>query len=199
MPSHCFFCRRSSSRAFAAFLLAGASLIFGNLTALGEDAAVDENWKFRPDPLCVGVKEKWMNPDLNDADWQAVAAGQSWASYGYFNYSGVGWYRKSIDLPPRFRGGFIIFEGVNDSCTVYFDGKEMTARTPAPESRFRGKYTSSPPFRLRLPQAARVDVAIRVTGADTHKIDSPGPGLAGSVRLSDSVQVRVQGLLAGAG
>ena len=193
IPSQRSFSRRSISRAFAAFLAAGACLIFSGGSARGEEAAVEGNWMFRPDPLCIGVKEGWMKPDLKEADWQAVAAGESWASYGYFNYSGVGWYRKRIDIPARFRGGFIIFEGVNESCTVYFDGKEMTTKAPAAEPRFRGTYTGSPPFRLRLPEAARIDVAIRVTGADTHKIGSAGPGLAGPVKLSDSVLFEFRG------
>jgi formylglycine-generating enzyme required for sulfatase activity len=152
-----------------------------------DELTVNENWKFRPDPDSLGIRQQWMKPDFDDSPWETVTAGRSWSAQGHFNYDGVGWYRKRITIEPRFRGRFIVFQAVNDSCIVYFDGQQVAEQSPSSDPRFRGTYINTPPFRVRLPNAESVFVAIRVAGSDWHRIYSPGPGLAGDVKLSDSV------------
>lgn len=162
-------------------------LVFVATICRAEEVTIDDNWKFQVDPDSRGVKQGWMQPGLDDTRWESISAGKAWSAQGYFNYAGVAWYRKRISLEPRFRGKFIVFNAANDSCTVYFDGIQIVAKSPPPDPRFRGTYMNTPPFRLRLPNADSVVIAIRVDGRDWHSFHSPGPGLTGDVNLSDSI------------
>ena len=162
-------------------------LTFWAFGCLAEDLPVNGQWKFRPDPDSVGVNQNWMSPTYDDSAWETSSTGSSWSAQGHFNYSGVAWYRKKIRLEPHFRGKFLIFHAVNDSCVVYLDGKQVAEQTPSADPRLRGTYDNTPAFRVRLPDADEAMVTIRVTGTDSHRMYSPGPGLAGDVQLSDSV------------
>jgi iron(II)-dependent oxidoreductase len=169
---------------FAAAFFSLFALAFA-LPSRAEELIVNDGWSFRADPASSGMGQHWMAVDFDDSGWETVNAGQSWTAEGHFNYSGTGWYRKRITIEPQFRGKFIVFEAVNDSCVVYFDGQKVAEHAPSPDPRFRGTYVKAPPFRVRLPDAATVLVALQVTGTDWHRIYSPGPGLAGKVMLSD--------------
>ncbi len=122
-----------------------------------------------------------------------MSAGQSWNEFGYFNYSGVAWYRKTVAIPARFRGKFLVFHGIKDRCTLYIDGVERGRYGPSEDPKLRGLFSGTPPFRLRLPSAERMQIALRVEGADTHAYDTPGPGLVKDVCLSDSILVFDEG------
>ncbi len=171
------------------WLLSSISLLAISCVAFchAEDVAINGNWKFHVDPDNIGMSQCWMQPNFDDSRWEMLSAARSWSAQGHFNYDGVGWYRRRISIEPRFRGKFVVFRAVNDSCAVYFDGKKVAEHSPSSEPRFRGTYINTPPFRIRLPNADSVFVAIRVSGTDWHRIYSPGPGLAGDVQLSDSV------------
>ncbi len=162
-------------------------LAFSVLCCRADELKINDNWKFRTDPDSVGVVQQWMKPDLDDSAWETATASRSWSAQGHFNYSGVGWYRRRISIEPGFRGKFMVFRAVNDSCIVYFNGQQVAQQSPSSDPRFRGTYTNTPPFRVRLPNAESVLVAVRVTGSDWHRMYSPGPGLAGNVELSDSL------------
>jgi formylglycine-generating enzyme required for sulfatase activity len=159
------------------------------MVCTAQEETINGNWKFHTDPDSVGIDQRWMSREFNDSDWQTVSAGHSWSAQGHFNYDGVAWYRKRIQIEPRFRAKFIVFQAVNDSCTVYFDGQPVAQQAPAPDPRFRGTYVNTPPFRVRLPDAESVLVAVRVTGSDWRRIYSPGPGLAGDVKFSSSALI----------
>ena len=159
----------------------------------GEDLPANDAWRFKFDLDNAGIKEGWSAPGFDDSQWLKVSAGQSWIEYGYFNYSGVAWYRRNIDIPNRFRGQFLVFQGIKDSCTVYVDGVERGRYGPSLDPKLRGIFSGTPPFRLRLPGAARVQIALRVEGVDTHAYDTRGPGLVKSVTLSDSLLVFHEG------
>jgi formylglycine-generating enzyme required for sulfatase activity len=160
-----------------------------------EEEKIDRDWRFHIDPQSVGMDQGWARVDFDDARWSVLEAGKSWSVQGYFNYSGIAWYRKRIELSPGFRGKFLIFYGANDRSTVFFDGVQVTDHRPTSNPRFRGFFRSTPPFRLRLPNRPSVLVAIRIEGMDTHAISAytPGPGLAGDVKLSNEVLMRFRG------
>lgn len=172
---------------FMACLWPFAGMVFA------EDLAENDGWKFKFDLEDAGIKANWAAMNFDDSSWQNVHAGQSWANFGYFNYSGVAWYRKNIEIPERFRGKFLVFQGIKESCTVYFDGIEQGRYGPSPDPKMRGLFSGTPPFRLRLPNAPAVSVALRVQGTETHAYDTPGPGLVRGVALSDSILVFHEG------
>ena len=160
--------------------------------SLAEEQEINEGWRSHIDPASRGFVQGWAREDFSDSAWTMLQAGKSWAAQGYFNYSGTAWYRKRIALSSKFRGKFLIFYGANDRCTVFFDGVKVADHGPTSNPKLRGFFTSSPPFRLRLPDRRTVLVAIRMEGSDTHRIYAPGPGLAGSVALSDEVLMKFQ-------
>src|ERR1019366_4892801 len=61
-----------------------------------EQFSVNDAWKFRFDLTNAGSAGGWEAPGLDDRGWQIVQAGKAWNSFGYFGYSGIGWYRKKI-------------------------------------------------------------------------------------------------------
>ena len=65
-------------------------------------------WEFQLDPKDVGVQERWFSPDAkptlarnitSPGTWQAMGVGQMG------DYSGVGWYRRQLVVPPVPPGG----------------------------------------------------------------------------------------------
>ncbi len=172
--------------AIAAFI--ACSWLFA-ASACAEELAVNDGWKFKFDFADTGIKHDWAAPGFDDSTWQSVSACRSWADFGYFDYSGVAWYRKRVEIPERFRGKFIVFQGVKESCTVYFDGVEQGEYSPSPDPKMRGLFAGTPPFRLRLPDVPALSLALRVEGNDTRSNNAPGPGLVRDVALSDSILV----------
>jgi len=161
--------------------------------AMAEELAVNDGWKFKFDLENQGAEQGWAAPAYDDSQWQTVSAGLSWTQFGYFNYSGVGWYRKTIPIPERFRGKFLVFHGLKERCTVCLAGIEQGKYAPAADPKLRGLFSGTPPFRLRLPNTASLRLALRVEGTDTHAYDTPGPGLVRGVELSDRVLVFHEG------
>jgi formylglycine-generating enzyme required for sulfatase activity len=162
-------------------------------TAPAEELPIDDGWRFKFDLENVGIERGWAAADFDDSKWQVVNAGQSWTDFGYFNYSGVAWYRKTVAIPARFRGKFLIFRGIKDRCTLYIEGVQQGKYGPAADPKLRGLFSGTPPFRLRLPDAPTIHLSLRIEGADTHAYDTPGPGLVKSVTLSDSILVFHEG------
>ena len=48
-------------------------------------------WKFK-----VGDDMDWKNKDFDDSDWKKVNVPATWSEYGYGDYDGYGWYRKTF-------------------------------------------------------------------------------------------------------
>ncbi|MBT3374103.1 MAG: hypothetical protein HN742_16625 [Lentisphaerae bacterium] len=82
-----------------------------------------EGWHFRVDPRAEGHLEKWFRPELDDSSWRTIAIEQAWQKAGV-EYTGVSWYRRSVDLPakPELNATEIRFEGVDESTWVWVNG-----------------------------------------------------------------------------
>jgi len=84
-----------------------------------------DGWRFQLDPKRIGHLRKWFSPDFDDSDWAVIAIEQAWQKAGY-DYIGVAWYRRWIDLPPK-PGGMnaveICFDGVDECAWVWVNGK----------------------------------------------------------------------------
>lgn len=113
---------------------------------------LEKDWKFsREDNVA-----EFVDSDFNDKSWQTVAVPHDWAIYGPFSaqndkqdvavvqdgqteamehagrtgglpFVGVGWYRKTFEVP-RFKKGkraSILFDGAMSHARVYLNGKEV--------------------------------------------------------------------------
>ncbi|MBT3346187.1 MAG: hypothetical protein HN712_27630 [Gemmatimonadetes bacterium] len=80
-------------------------------------------WKFQLDPQRHGHRLEWFAPGLDDNGWDDMAIEQVWQDAGY-DYIGVGWYRRTIQLPdePDLRGADLAFGAVDESAWVWVNG-----------------------------------------------------------------------------
>ena len=86
-----------------------------------------DGWKFRLDPERVGKDGKWFAPDLDDSGWDDIGIEKAWQGFDY-DYIGVAWYRRTIDLPARPKGDAqqkieLRFEGVDECAWVWVNGQ----------------------------------------------------------------------------
>jgi hypothetical protein len=84
-----------------------------------------ENWRFRLDPKREGHRKKWFAPEFDDSKWKAIAIEQAWQKAGY-DYIGVSWYRRQVELPAKPEGTVnaveICFDGVDECAWVWING-----------------------------------------------------------------------------
>ena len=82
-----------------------------------------QGWKFRLDPQRHGHRDDWYAPNYDDGGWDHMAIEQVWQDAGY-NYIGVSWYRRTIELPdkPDLRGVDLAFGAVDESAWVWVNG-----------------------------------------------------------------------------
>ncbi len=190
------------------FVLGRALLLIATLVsfslARADESVLDDRWQFRIDAMDEGMRGGWAAPGYDDAAWDEARAGKSpgvpgyyggsWTASGYYGYSGVAWYRKRLNIPRHFRGKFLVFHGVQETCTVYFDGMEVAHHGPSADPRRRGIAPGATPFRVRLPaDRDAIVVALRVVGNQHHFSGSWGPGLVDKVALSNEVLMQAGG------
>jgi hypothetical protein len=96
-------------------------------------------WRFRTDPGVVGDREHWEKPELPDSDWEEQAVPAYWENTGVLNkgrvYDGVAWYRRSVTVPPSWRGKTVVLEfgAIDDLDRTYVNGVlvgETDEKTP---------------------------------------------------------------------
>jgi hypothetical protein len=101
-----------------------------------------EGWKFKLDPQRNGHLTGVFAVDHDDASWDDVAIEQVWQNAGY-DYIGVTWYRRDIDLPaapPKHNGVEMVFGAVDESAWVWVNGEYAGAHDVGPSGwneRFR--------------------------------------------------------------
>jgi hypothetical protein len=84
------------------------------------DYVFSGSWKFK-----VGDDKAWTTASYNDSDWQKVNVPAKWASYGYPDYNGYGWYRKEFVLNKTFSDDelYICLGQIDDYDQVFLNGK----------------------------------------------------------------------------
>ncbi len=84
-------------------------------------------WRFQPDPAGEGEKLSYMTTNYDDMHWRQVRvpADFSLCHPALQMYEGVGWFRRKIHIPARWRDQriWLHFEGVNDHAKVWLNGQ----------------------------------------------------------------------------
>ena len=84
-----------------------------------------DGWRFALDPRRDGHLSKWHEADFDDSAWQTIASEQTWEKAGY-EFDGVAWYRRTVDLPGKPEGTInaveIAFEAVDECAWVWVNG-----------------------------------------------------------------------------
>lgn len=135
----------------SACTLALCAALSHQLQAQRSELLLEKGWRFtRQD------QASFSTPDYNDSKWSRVTVPHDWAIYGPFSFEndkqhlaiaqdgqkeamehagrtgglpfvGVGWYRRSLDIPQDLgdRRVFLRFDGAMSHARVYVNGKEV--------------------------------------------------------------------------
>ncbi|MFQ5491583.1 MAG: alpha-amylase family glycosyl hydrolase, partial [Phycisphaerae bacterium] len=119
--------------------LAGAPALAGEtVQRQPEDSAVirrslDGAWFFRKDPKGEGLEQGWHSEAISDSRWSPIRVPGHWEPQGHKGYDGVGWYRRTFDVPAADGAGRwgLCLLGVDDRARVWVNGQEVGAISQA--------------------------------------------------------------------
>ena len=191
-----------------AAVLAGFCLFSSGLWAQRNDTLLEKGWKFHLGDVetaaletfddsawdCVTVPHDWAitGPFAIENDLQKVAVTQNFESVatlktgrtGGLPYMGVGWYRRTIEVPAGKRAE-LLFDGAMSEARVYVNGQQV-CYSPYGYSPFHFDIT---PY---LHEDGRPNtVAVRLENRPFSSRWYPGAGLYRNVHLITTDQVHV--------
>ncbi len=129
---------------FRCLLLLVLSVILGSCTTIAKEndsvrsrTSMDKNWKFIQEDVVNG-----SNPDYDDKSWRALNVPHDWSIEGEYaeNHpagragaylpTGIGWYRKSLDIKNLSKENryFIEFDGVYMNSDVWINSHHLGNR-----------------------------------------------------------------------
>lgn len=99
-----------------------------------------QKWYFRFDPDEAGEAAEWFNVRRSadgwtsirtDMFWEDQAPGREWEAQHGRGYDGLGWYRTSFTLDPRYQGSALVlfFGSVDEDAKIWLNG-ELVADHP---------------------------------------------------------------------
>jgi len=76
-------------------------------------------WLFR-----IGDDKNWSEPKIDEFGWVEILVPSQWEKQGY-NFDGVAWYRKHVNIPSRFKTKkiYLYLGKIDDNDYVYFNGE----------------------------------------------------------------------------
>ena len=82
----------------------------------------------KPDPGNIGHTQGWAARDFNDATWSTMPIPSGWQLHQH-NFSGVFWFRRTVDVPAAWVGKDLVLHlGVADKTdTTYFNNVQVGA------------------------------------------------------------------------
>ena len=116
-------------------------LVFGVVSSIqgqvsfGSPEKINHDWKFVLNDVNDG-----QNVELDDSRWQQVNIPHDWSVKGQLSPTlasstgylpgGIGWYRKTMDIPAEKKGQkvYLYFEGVYNRSEVFLNGESMGKR-----------------------------------------------------------------------
>src|SRR4030095_2044042 len=140
-------CRQFS---LAALLVFSCAILISANSRPQNKLAFNTDWRFHPGDVPNG-----QNETLDDSQWRALDLPHDWSVEGEFDEKspagtgggalsgGIGWYRKSFDLPAGSKGKFVFidFDGVYRNSEVWINGHYLGKR-PYGYSSFEYELTS---------------------------------------------------------
>ncbi|MDF7806455.1 beta-galactosidase GalB [Pontiellaceae bacterium B12219] len=136
-------------------------------------------------------------PAFDDSDWRQLDVPHDWAIEGPFRmdlpgrtgklpYEGIGWYRKTFEVPASDEGKkiFIDFDGAMSRSKIYING-QFAGEWPYGYSSFRIDLTNHIKF------GGRNVVAVRLDNKGESSRWYPGAGIYRNVRLVKTASIHV--------
>jgi hypothetical protein len=148
------------------------------------DAAVGGTWQFH-----TGDDMAWASPTLDDSGWQPISVTESWGAQtkfpNHFNYIGMAWYRRHIDIPAVAGAPpdlALYLPRVDDAYEVYWNGALVGSFGQLPPDAVA--YSAPPPHTFGLGPARSGVLAIRVWKAPPESFSTgEDGGLTGAPRI----------------
>lgn len=122
-------------KSFFTFILFCFSIVSFGQVGFGESKKINNNWKFTLKDISQAKEQ-----DFNDSRWQNIDLPHDWSvkqqlsptlasCMGYLP-GGIGWYRKTIDIPQDRLNDkvYLYFEGVYNRSEVYLNGHLLGKR-----------------------------------------------------------------------
>lgn len=96
-------------------------------------------WKFR-----TGNDPDWKNQTLDESGFENIRVPSQWDDFGYANYDGHAWYRKTFGpLPVSANETLVLFLGkIDDTDEVFLNGEHIG------QTGFDKRYDSAPYYRM---------------------------------------------------
>ena len=93
-----------------------------------DDMEVWTNSLGKRDPGNTGHSQGWAARDFNDSAWPAMAIPSGWQTHGH-NFSGVFWFRRTVEVPAAWAGKDLVLHlGAADKTdTTYFNNVQVGA------------------------------------------------------------------------
>ncbi len=94
-----------------------------------------DGWRFAKDTDDVGRDREWFATGFDDTGWDPIGIGVAWQHFGY-EYTGVGWYRRTFDLPardPAVQRAILAFDAVDEEAWVWINGQYAGDHVAGPE------------------------------------------------------------------
>jgi hypothetical protein len=90
-----------------------------------------DGWRFRVDPAAEGHVHTWFDPACDDATWSELPIEAFWTP----DYLGVGWYRRTFDLParPEHLAAELVFDAVDETAWVWVNGVYVGGQDIGPD------------------------------------------------------------------
>ena len=123
------------SRLLSSAVLCLLTLSLAGQVSFGEPEKINSNWKFTLNDVKDG-----QTPSLDDKRWKTVDLPHDWSVKGQLSPTlasatgylpgGIGWYRKTINVPQSKQGGkvYLYFEGVYNRSEVFINGQSLGKR-----------------------------------------------------------------------
>ncbi len=111
------------------------------------------NWLFRADPLEVGAKENWQQPETSLREWVAMPVPSFWAeTEAVGKFTGYGWHRTTFKLPPEWktRRVRLLIGSADEQAWVYLNGQLLREHSEKSEGQSINVLWESP-FAVDLP------------------------------------------------
>jgi hypothetical protein len=172
----------------------------GSLRSQSFDAAhgnapmlsLDGLWRFH-----AGDDAAWAQPGFDDSGWSLLRSDQDWNGQGYRGYSGMGWYRFHVTLPPGVTDAAISLPSILTSYEIYANGRRIGGvgtmpPNPIKEGSVAGQVYAIPHEAI---SGRQLEIAIRVWHwPGWARYYGGGPGRGGGW-IGDAGQVAAQNVL----
>ena len=114
------------------------------------------------DPGNTGLGQGWADAEFDHARWPVMQVPNFWQTHPGLNFNGVLWFRRTVDLPPSWRGQDLVLHlgALDDFDDTYANGERIGGMDRSIPDAFQRPRIY--PIPARLTTRGQVSVAVRI-------------------------------------